>query len=65
MKARTLIRLYAPPLVLLVWAVLWFAGLRGDIVVVVGLVGTAAAYIVSELERTAQRLRGGSRADSS
>jgi hypothetical protein len=45
--------------------VLWFAGLRGDIVVVVGLVGTAAAYIVSELERTAQRLRGGSRADSS
>lgn len=49
------VRLYLPSIILLSWAVLWGAGLRGDAVIVGGLVSTAVAVLVAELER--RRLR--------
>lgn len=50
------VRLYAPSIVLLAWAALWTVGVRGDAVIVVGLIATAVAVIVSHHERIERRI---------
>lgn len=49
------VRLYAPALVLFLWAALLSLGVHGEVAVAVGLLGTAAATTAAELER--KRLR--------
>lgn len=56
MKALGL--LYAPAIVLFIWALLWHLGVRGDVVVVAGLVGAGLAFIFHTLENL-RRYRDG------
>jgi hypothetical protein len=49
------LRLHTPGLTCLLWAVLWWAGVRGDGVVVVGLVVVGATYIDAHVERVRDR----------
>lgn len=45
-----MLRLYAPSLVLLLWALAWAGGVTGNGVIVLGLTLTAAAVIVHTIE---------------
>lgn len=49
------VRLYAPSIVLLLWAALWALGVKGDGVIVCGLAATAGACVVSVFERADRR----------
>jgi hypothetical protein len=51
------VRLYAAAITLLVWALVWALGVRGDAVIGVGLLVTGAAAVFSEMERSRRRAR--------
>lgn len=51
-------KLFAPSIVLLVWAVIWSRGVRGDTVIVAGLALVAASTVLAEWERHKLRRRG-------
>lgn len=55
----SVLRLLAPPIVLLAWAGVWALGVTGNGVIVIALVVLAVACVVAEIER--QRLRRGMR----
>lgn len=48
-------RLYACALVFAVWAVCWWAGVRGTFATGVFLTVTAVAFVIAEGERSRQR----------
>lgn len=55
----TLLRIFAPGVVLLTWALVWALGLRGDAVIGAGLALLTVAAFVSEHELYQLRRRHG------
>jgi hypothetical protein len=51
------VRLYLPAIVLLLWAAVWAVGVRGNAVIVFGLLATAAAVTVHVREEILERHR--------
>lgn len=43
---RTLLRIYSPAIVLILWAIVWAAGGTGDTIIFIGLAATGAAVVV-------------------